>query len=59
MFGAVASFRAAFSVVVLAAESDVEVAAIAAIAAATKKAAIFLILSFVSGPTPRHVWSET
>jgi len=55
----VASFRAAFSVVVLAAESDIEVAAIAAIAAATKKAAIVLILSFVSGPTTRHVWSAT
>jgi len=55
----VASFRAAFSVVVLAAESDVEVAAVAAIAAATKKAAIVWILSFVSRPRTRHVWSAT
>jgi len=44
---------------VLAAESDVEVAAIAAIAAATNKAAVILRFSLVSGPTTWHVWLTT
>jgi len=59
VFGDAPSFHAVHAVVVLAAESDVEVAAIAAIAAATNKAAVILRFSLVSGPTTWHVWLTT
>jgi len=53
------SFHAVDAVVVLAANSNVEVAAIAAIAAATRKAAVVLLFELVSGPTTWHVWLRT
>ena len=59
VFGDAPSFNAVHAVVALAAESDVEVAAIAAIAAATNKAAVILRFSLVSGPTAWHVWLKT
>ena len=59
MFGDAPSFNAVHAVVVLAAECDEEVAAIAAIAAATNKAAGILRFSLVSGPTGRPVWLTT
>jgi len=59
VFGDAPSFHAVHAVVVLAAESDVEVAAIAAIAAATNKAPVISHFSLVSGPTTWRVWLTT